>query len=100
VAVDKDLASSCPSTRIENDCELTFTLSNPDGTYDFVDFTSFNLLNNAWKQELKQEKIVLTGSFEGWIYKFVPTRNTQIEPRKRDSLFLKRGEFQLTLEQR
>lgn len=95
-----NLVDTCPDTELKTNSEFTFTLSKETDANDFIDFLNFGKVDQIdWTQEFSDEKIVLKGNFEGWLYQYFPTRKTGfgIEPNKLDSIFLSNGTFQLTL---
>jgi len=97
----KKLVLACPTNSLENNLDFTFTLTAKNADSKFVDYTNYNINNLSWTQRYNQEKIILTGDFKGWLYKYFPVRVTGLqiisEPVKLDSIYVDNGSFQLTL---
>ena len=95
--------SVCPPIKLNSinsdfDPDFTFTLTKESSSDKFIDFTNFGKLESLqWTQKLQEGEIIVTGNFSGWLYQYFITRpKGVIEPEKRDSLYIKNGEFQLT----
>lgn len=100
IVIEK-LVQECPTNSLENNFNLIFTLTQKNVDSKFVDYTNYNIDNVSWTQSYHQEKIILTGDFNGWLYKFFPVRKTGLgiisKPVKLDSIYVNKGRFQLTL---
>lgn len=97
VSIAKD-SIDCPTNKIDaaSNFSLTLTKKTEDG---FVDFDNWNRekLPINWSQEYYENKIVVKGKFNGWVYQHYSHRSTAaIEPALLDSIFIETGEFQLT----
>jgi hypothetical protein len=97
VSIAKD-SIDCPINKINAASNLSLTLTKKTGDV-FVDFDNWNhkKLPINWSQEYYENKIVVTGKFNGWMYQHYSSRTTtSIEPALLDSIFIDTGEFQLT----
>jgi hypothetical protein len=96
--ISKDDIEDCPADRIDNDYKFTLKLSKSFNN-DFVDYYNIETMDGlTWEQKLYNGKILLNGKFEGWIYKWLSNRTSNVEVKKLDSIFIQGGKFQVTLE--
>lgn len=101
ISIDQ-VAEACPLNHLENNNVITFILTKSEGNEEFIDYTSWNvnkLDQLEWGQELLDGKIIVKGKFDGWLYKYFHFRPSEFypEPQKLDSIFVRNGQFQLTL---
>jgi hypothetical protein len=97
VNIAKD-SIDCPTNKIDAAINFSLTLTKKTGDV-FVDFDNWNRkkLPINWSQKYYENKIVVKGKFNGWMYQHYSSRpTTPIEPALLDSIFIETGEFQLT----
>lgn len=94
-------SKTCPDQNLHDDFDLAFTLTQVNANR-FIDYTNLDKLAKVhWTQKYDQGKIIVAGTFEGWLFKYYPmrVRTSELnEPEKIDSLFIKNGSFQLSIE--